>query len=86
MTTLGAVELGGTKTLVGWGSSIDDLADPFRIDTGSPESTLAAVSEYLGSADIAAVGIASFGPVELRREQDLYGYVTNTPKPGWWGS
>jgi fructokinase len=29
------------------------------------------------------VGIASFGPVDLRPESPTYGYITSTPKPGW---
>lgn len=30
-----------------------------------------------------AVGIASFGPVELNKEKDTYGCILNTPKPHW---
>lgn len=83
MATLGTVEIGGTKTLAAVGSTLDDINNPWRIDTGDPESTLDAVCEYLGSAGVSAVGIASFGPVELRRDHRQYGNITNTPKPGW---
>ncbi len=30
-----------------------------------------------------AIGIGSFGPIELNRESSNYGFVTSTPKPGW---
>ena len=30
-----------------------------------------------------AIGIASFGPVELDRTSPRWGHITNTPKPGW---
>ena len=83
MTILGTVELGGTKTLVGFGTSIHEMTGPRQLDTVDPETTLDAVCDYLVSADVAAVGIASFGPVELRRDHERYGYITNTPKPGW---
>ena len=32
---------------------------------------------------MAALGIASFGPVELDRTSPRYGFVTSTAKPGW---
>ena len=30
-----------------------------------------------------AVGIGSFGPVELNAASPQYGHITSTPKPGW---
>ncbi|MEO8470036.1 MAG: ROK family protein, partial [Chloroflexota bacterium] len=32
---------------------------------------------------IAGIGIGSFGPVELRANHPKFGWITNTPKPGW---
>ena len=32
---------------------------------------------------IHALGIASFGPVDLARSSPTYGFITSTPKPGW---
>jgi len=37
--------------------------------------------QQFGSAR--ALGIASFGPVELRPDSPSYGFITSTPKPGW---
>lgn len=82
---LGLVELGGTKTLVSSGTAPDDLTDPIRIDTTDPESTLGAVTATLAEIAPTAVGIATFGPVELRRELPGYGTITRTPKQGWEG-
>jgi fructokinase len=33
----------------------------------------------------AALGLASFGPLELRRENPRYGHIRRTPKEGWSG-
>ena len=31
---------------------------------------------------LAAIGIGSFGPLDLRTGSPTYGYITTTPKPG----
>jgi fructokinase len=82
---LGLVELGGTKTLVSSGTTPNDLVEPIRIETTDPGATLGAVIDALAEVEPAAVGIATFGPVELRRELPGYGTLTRTPKPGWEG-
>ena len=33
--------------------------------------------------ELAAIGIAAFGPLDLNPQSPFYGYITNTPKPGW---
>lgn len=81
--TLGAVEIGGTKTLVASGESIEDLEGFETIPTTEPKETVEAVVERLRNAQVASVGVASFGPLELRSSHDQFGNITNTPKPGW---
>jgi fructokinase len=82
---VGAVEAGGTKFVCLLGSSPDDVVARTRIPTGDdPARTLAAVVDFFAEHPApAAVGIASFGPVELRPDHPHYGYITSTPKPGW---
>ena len=82
---LGAIEAGGTKFVCGVGTGPQDLTT-IHIPTGPAEETTAAAIEFLrsqGGIHLEAIGIASFGPVDLRRESPTYGYVTSTPKPGW---
>lgn len=80
---LGAVEIGGTKTLVASGQSIEDLGGFDTIPTTSPGETVEAVAERLRGAELASVGVASFGPLELRPSHEQFGYITTTPKAGW---
>lgn len=87
---LGAVEAGGTKVVCLVGSDPEHIIARTRIPTGAPAGTLAQVLAFFREAvatggPLAALGIASFGPVELRRSQPRYGCITTSPKPGWAG-
>jgi fructokinase len=84
----GAVEAGGTKFVCLVGTGPDDIRDQIRLPTTTPEATLRATLEFLRSARerfgaLAAVGVASFGPIDLKPNSPTYGYITSTPKPGW---
>jgi fructokinase len=82
---LGAIEAGGTKFVCGIGTGPEDLTT-VQIATTSPEATTAAAIEFLqkeSGGRLDAVGIASFGPVDLRCDSPTYGYITSTPKAGW---
>ena len=80
---LASIELGGTKAVVGI------ARDPLvplargRFATEAPAATLGAITTFLQDASpqgerIAAIGIASFGPLDLAT-----GRINATPKPGW---
>jgi fructokinase len=86
----GAVEAGGTKFVVAIGNDRGEILAQERFPTADPASTLAATCAFLhqhGAAvgALAAIGIASFGPVELDRTCARYGFIGRTPKPGWSG-
>ncbi|TWB68331.1 fructokinase [Nitrospirillum amazonense] len=92
MKRVGAVELGGTKAVVGAavmeGTGRPQSIETVRIPTTTPEETLGRCIETLrelgrriGGLD--AVGVASFGPLQLDPHRPEYGSITRTPKPGW---
>jgi fructokinase len=84
MTVFGAVEAGGTKFVCAVGTGPDDIRERVRIDTTSPGETLEEVAEFFAATGpVDAVGIATFGPVELRQDHPKYGFITTTPKPNW---
>jgi fructokinase len=81
------VELGGTKVVCLVGSGPDDVVATERIPTTIPGDTLGRVAGFLEDhPGLDAVGIASFGPVELRPDHPAYGTITTTPKPHWSGA
>jgi fructokinase len=87
MSTVAGVELGGTKCVCILGRSPDDVIEQVRIDTRDPKSTLAQIDALLdrwhSEQRFAALGIASFGPLQLDRSARNFGSIVSTTKPGW---
>ena len=84
---VGSVELGGTKVAVAVGRHPGSLVASTTIPTTTPADTLGAVEAFLRChGDLAAIGVAAFGPVGLVRERTDWGFVTDTTKPGWSGT
>ncbi len=80
----GAIEAGGTKFVLAVGHSPTKIIARHEIPTRSTAETLEAAAAWLESHGvITALGIASFGPVELDKASPQWGRITNTPKPGW---
>jgi fructokinase len=83
----GGVEAGGTKFICMVGSGPENVQAQVRIATTTPAETLAKVihffEPYVRAGEIHALGVGSFGPLDLEVEYPKYGFITNTPKPGW---
>ena len=81
----GGVEAGGTKFVCALGTGPDDLRAQTQFPTTTPEETLARTIAFFQDAEEApaAIGIGSFGPVDLTPGSPTYGYITTTPKRGW---
>ncbi|KAA8786149.1 fructokinase [Paenibacillus sp. 4624] len=80
---IGAIEAGGTKFVCGIGNEQGHLEDWCSFPTEHPETTLAKVRDYFRGKGVAAIGIGSFGPLDLQPDSPSYGCITTTPKPGW---
>lgn len=80
----GGVETGGTWCVCALASGPDHVVAQEQFPTSDPESTLARIIDFFRrNPGAAAIGIGSFGPVDLDRRSATWGYVTSTPKPGW---
>ena len=83
----GGIEAGGTKFVCAVGTGPDDVRAEARVPTTTPSETLGRVvaffAEQATRAPLAALGVASFGPVDLDSRSPRFGFITTTPKPGW---
>lgn len=87
MTLVGGIEAGGTKFVCAIGSGPDDVRAEVRFPTTTPEETVARTVDFFREQseryDFHAIGVASFGPVDPNPVSPTFGYITETPKPGW---
>lgn len=87
---IAGVELGGTKCICILGRSPDDVIERVRIETGEPQRTLARIEAVLdrwhSGHRFAALGIASFGPLDFDSRSPAFGSIVSTTKPGWSGT
>jgi len=81
----GGVEAGGTKWVCAKGTGPGDLTEVEVIPTTTPPETLGRVVEFFkrDSVRVAAIGVGSFGPVDVRVGSETFGWITKTAKPGW---
>ena len=80
---LGALEAGGTKMVCAIGDENGNVFERESYPTLMPEETIPRIIDYFKTRDIEALGIGSFGPLDLNPNSPEYGYITTTPKPGW---
>ncbi|MDP8980895.1 MAG: ROK family protein [Acidobacteriota bacterium] len=74
----GAIEAGGTKFVCAVGTNPDDITTE-EFPTTTPYETVArALAFFARHPPVAAIGIGSFGPVDLAT-----GTITSTPKLAW---
>jgi fructokinase len=82
----GGMEGGGTKFVCSVGSGPDDIRDQVRYPTTTPDETLDRAVAFFKKYNLAAIGLAPFGPLDLNPASPTYGSITATPKPGWSGA
>jgi len=88
MKRYGLIEAGGTKFVLGIADRAGTVSASHRIATTTPDETLGACIDWFREQSLqpAAIGIGSFGPLDLNRASPTWGQVTATPKPHWSGT
>jgi fructokinase len=88
MTDLFAgIEAGGTKWVCMVAAHPGDIRVTSRFPTTQSGETIERAIQFfkkqLASSELKALGIGSFGPLDLNQDSPTFGYLTTTPKPGW---
>ena len=81
----GAIEAGGTKMVCAVIDIFGNIIEEVIIPTTTPEETVAKILKFFSSHKLAALGIGTFGPVDLNPNSPTYGSILNTPKLIWKG-
>lgn len=84
---VGSIEAGGTKFIV----AVQDVESGEviardRISTENPKKTLQESAEFFKKNKVDALGIGTFGPIDISPSSRTFGYILDTPKPGWSGT
>jgi fructokinase len=83
----GGIEAGGTKFICVIGDSSGKILERERFPTLMPVETMGEVINFFKEQQkkykLAAIGIATFGPLVLDRNSPYYGYVYAEHKTGW---
>ena len=84
---VGGLETGGSKVVCAIGTGAGDVRAEARFPTTTPAQTLQHAAEFFteqaARTPLAALGVASFGPLDLDPRSPTFGFITTTPKPGW---
>ncbi len=79
----GALEAGGTKMVCAIGHDNGEILDQISIPTTTPDETMPEIIGYFIDKGISALGIGCFGPIDIKKESDTWGYILDTPKLSW---
>ena len=80
---IGALEAGGTKMVCALGNENGTILEQVSIPTTTPEETVEQIVRYFKDKDIEALGVAAFGPVDVKPQSPTYGRILDTPKLAW---
>lgn len=85
----GGIEAGGTKFKCIITTEDAQILQERIIPTTNPEATMQQVRDFFLKenraffVEVAAIGIGSFGPLNLEPTSAAFGSITTTPKAGW---
>ena len=81
----GSIEAGGTKFVCAIGNNKLEILDRASFPTTIPDKTMKQVIDFFNPYQdrLESIGVGSFGPIELNRKSETYGYITSTPKLAW---
>lgn len=81
----GALEAGGTKMVCAAATAQGQILDRLTIPTRTPQETIPELLAFFRDKGLSALGVGSFGPLELDPRSPDYGVIQAAPKASWRG-
>lgn len=85
MVKIGALETGGTKMVLAVYTLEGEELERLTLPTLTPQQTMPQMVDFFRSHAVDALGVGSFGPLDLDPRSPTYGAITSTPKLPWRG-
>lgn len=84
---VGSIEAGGTKFIL----AVQDVESgktiaTERVATTTSEETLKKSADFFKENKVDALGIGTFGPIDINPNSETFGHILETPKKGWSGA
>ena len=81
----GGIEAGGTKFICAVSDEDLNIIQKSSFKTTTPEETMAEVISFFKpfQSKLKAIGVGSFGPINIEKNSVDYGKITSTPKLAW---
>ena len=83
--TIGALEAGGTKMVLGIADADGRILHSHSLPTRTPNETVPEMIAFFSQHAICALGVATFGPAQVHADSPEYGAILHTPKLAWQG-
>ena len=83
MKKIGALEAGGTKMVLAVYTEDGGELERLTLPTETPEKTMPGMIAFFHKHAVDALGVGSFGPLDLNPASPTYGCITSTPKLAW---
>lgn len=80
---IGGIEAGGTKFVCAVGDEKGNILDRISFPTVDPDGTILESKAFFEKYSIEALGVGSFGPIDLVKDSSSFGTILNTPKTEW---
>lgn len=83
MKRYGALETGGTKMVLAVLDEQGNFLERAKFPTQTPQETMAEMITFFREHPVSALGIGSFGPLDLNPASPTFGSITASPKLSW---
>lgn len=80
---IGGIEAGGTKFICAVADENLNVIKKVSVPTTNPEETMNKVFSFFDEFQLESIGLGAFGPIDVNKNSETYGFIRETPKTSW---